>query len=98
MTRAQQKIIIMHAKRIKKLEADLDLANARIRALEARQPIVVVSPAPFIQPGRINREPEPVNPWPGYTTPYIGDPPFQKGRITCSVGITTKPNDYKVSQ
>lgn len=41
----RDRVIIAHAKRIKKLEDDLRLANARLRALEARPPLVFSWPA-----------------------------------------------------
>ena len=87
MNIADQRTIIRLSRRIKKLEADIALANARIAGLEARQSLAIVSPAlPTPLPG---------SPWPGWPTPYIGDVPFSGGPGTCSTS-TSKTTDFKV--
>lgn len=58
-----------YAKRIKKLEADIELANGRIHELEARPPVTIVVPALTAAPAL---PAVPVNPFP---QPYIGDWP-----------------------
>jgi hypothetical protein len=89
---SDERTIIRLSRRIKKLEADIALANARIAALEAR-PISILGPYIVPQPAS-----EPVRPWPGpYPNPYIGDSPLSPP-ITCSGGITYKDADYKVIQ
>lgn len=79
-----QRVIIAHAKRIRKLEADLKLANARIAVLESR-PIYVMPSWPT-PPLTWPPTPEPLNPFP---MPYVGDPPMWGGNFTVS---TEGPN------
>jgi hypothetical protein len=84
---AKDRVIIQHAKRIIKLEKDIALVNARVRALEARPVYIQVVPLTH-PPAVVNIPPAP---WPNYPIPGVGDYPFNPN--TCSGSVTSAKTD-----
>lgn len=85
----KDRVLVQHAGRIIKLEKDIALANARIRALEARPVYIQVVPLehPYVAP-------LPATPWPHY--PLIGDFPSPNPTTCSSVG--SKIDNLQVRQ
>jgi hypothetical protein len=94
---ATQNDILKLRRRITKLEADLQLALARIQLLESRPPVAIQWPAMPTPPAPV---PNP-QPW-GQTLPpvYIGDPvPWPRGNFTVStengqLSLNGKPVEF----
>ena len=72
---------------IKQLKDEIAALKARIEMLEKHPMIIAVPLQPFVITPNAPAPPPPVNPWPGYPAPYIGDWPLTPN-VTCTA--TTK--------